>query len=65
MFDQLVLYDGDATYKGKELFHGAIMNSGTALPTDPLDGPKGTAIYEAVVEKAGCKDKPEGSLQAT
>lgn len=63
VFDQLVLYDGNATYKGKELFHGAIMNSGTALPTDPLDGPKGTAIYEAVIEKAGCKGKPEGSLQ--
>ncbi|PON28476.1 hypothetical protein TGAM01_v202970 [Trichoderma gamsii] len=63
VFDQLVLYDGNATYKGKELFHGAIMNSGTALPTDPLYGPKGKAIYKAVIEKAGCEGKPEGSLK--
>ncbi|KAK1255072.1 hypothetical protein MKX08_009067 [Trichoderma sp. CBMAI-0020] len=62
VFDQLVLYDGNAIYKGKELFHGAIMNSGTALPTDPLDGPKGKAIYSAVVRAAGCEGKPEGSL---
>lgn len=63
VFDQLVLYNGNATYKGKELFHGAIMNSGTALPTDPLYGPKGKAIYKAVIEKAGCEGKPEGSLK--
>ncbi|EHK40488.1 uncharacterized protein TrAtP1_006592 [Trichoderma atroviride] len=62
VFDQLVLYDGNATYKGEELFHGAIMNSGTALPTDPLNGPKGEAIYSAVVKAAGCEGKPEGSL---
>jgi carboxylesterase type B len=55
VFDQLVLYDGDATYKDRPLFRGAIMNSGTALPTDPLDGPKGQAIYEAVVKEAGCE----------
>ncbi|KAM0543293.1 hypothetical protein ACHAPJ_012377 [Fusarium lateritium] len=29
VFDQLALYDGDNTYKGKALFRGAIMNSGT------------------------------------
>ncbi|KAM0475141.1 hypothetical protein ACHAPX_007275 [Trichoderma viride] len=63
VFDQLVLHDGNATYKGKHLFHGAIMNSGTALPTDPLDGPKGKAIYKAVIDKAGCEGKPEGSLK--
>jgi carboxylesterase type B len=55
VFDQLVLYDGNATYKGRELFRGAIMNSGTALPTDPLDGPKAKAIYQAVIKKAGCE----------
>ncbi|KAL6904756.1 Alpha/Beta hydrolase protein [Trichoderma evansii] len=55
VFDQLVLYDGNATYKGKQLFQGAIMNSGTALPADTIDGPKGQAIYNAVIKKAGCE----------
>ncbi|KAH8129886.1 Alpha/Beta hydrolase protein [Trichoderma asperelloides] len=62
VFDQLVLFDGNATYKGRELFRGAIMNSGTALPTDPLDGPKGQAIYDAVVKEADCDNEREDSL---
>ncbi|KAL7928572.1 alpha/beta-hydrolase [Trichoderma chlorosporum] len=55
VFDQLVLYDGDATYNGNALFHGAIMNSGSATPTDPLDSDKGQAIYDAVATAAGCE----------
>lgn len=54
VFDQMALYDGDNTYKGKPLFHGAIMNSGSIVPADPVDCPKGQAIYDQVVEKAGC-----------
>ncbi|KAF3065585.1 putative secreted lipase [Trichoderma lentiforme] len=54
VFDQLVLFDGDATYNGNPLFRGAIMNSGSATPTDPLDSDKGQAIYDAVAEAAGC-----------
>ncbi|KAF7880182.1 uncharacterized protein EAF01_012077 [Botrytis porri] len=30
VFDQMALYGGDNTYKGKSLFRGAIMNSGTS-----------------------------------
>ncbi|EHK22899.1 uncharacterized protein TRIVIDRAFT_60282 [Trichoderma virens Gv29-8] len=55
VFDQLVLFNGDATYNGKPLFRGAIMNSGSATPTDPLDSDKGQAIYDAIVEEAGCE----------
>ncbi|KAL7916605.1 Alpha/Beta hydrolase protein [Trichoderma velutinum] len=55
VFDQLVLFDGDATYNNKPLFRGAIMNSGSATPTDPLDSDKGQAIYDAVAEAAGCE----------
>jgi carboxylesterase type B len=48
VLDQMVLYDGDNTYKGKPLFRGAIMNSGTVIPADPVDGTKGEAVYNKV-----------------
>ncbi|KAM7214959.1 Alpha/Beta hydrolase fold [Rhypophila decipiens] len=54
VFDQMALYDGDNTYKGKPLFRAGIMNSGSIVPADPMDCPKGQAIYDAVVKKAGC-----------
>ncbi|KAL6796145.1 Alpha/Beta hydrolase protein [Trichoderma sp. SZMC 28013] len=54
VFDQLVLFDGNATYNGNPLFRGAIMNSGSATPTDPLDSDKGQAIYDTVAKAAGC-----------
>ncbi|KAL7816063.1 alpha/beta-hydrolase [Trichoderma aethiopicum] len=54
VFDQLVLFDGDASYNGKALFRGAIMNSGSATPTDPLDSDKAQAIYDAVAASANC-----------
>ena len=54
VFNQMGLYDGDNTYKGKPLFRGAIMNSGSIVPADPVDCPKGQAIYDEVVAKAGC-----------
>ena len=54
VFDQMALYGGDASYKGKPLFRGGIMNSGSAVPADPVDCPKGQAIYDQVVDRAGC-----------
>ncbi|CAM1510515.1 Fc.00g008500.m01.CDS01 [Cosmosporella sp. VM-42] len=54
VFDQMALYGGDVDYKGKPLFRGAIMNSGSVVPADPVDTEKGQAIYDAVVSKAGC-----------
>ncbi|KAL2205771.1 lipase [Sarocladium strictum] len=54
VFDQMALYGGDATYKGKPLFRGAIMNSGSIVPSDPVDCPKGQAVYDTVVRNAGC-----------
>ncbi|KAF3351932.1 hypothetical protein VdG1_09386 [Verticillium dahliae VDG1] len=54
VFDQMALYDGDNTYKGKPLFRGAIMNSGSMVPADPVDCPKGQAVYDLVVKEAGC-----------
>jgi carboxylesterase type B len=46
VFDHMVLYNGDHTYKGKPLFRGAMMNSGSAIPADPVDAPKPQAIYD-------------------
>ncbi|KAF4456106.1 triacylglycerol lipase [Fusarium austroafricanum] len=54
VLDQMVLYGGDADYKGKPLFRGAIMNSGSVAPAEPVDSKKAQAIYDAVVQDAGC-----------
>ena len=54
VFDQMALYGGDANYKDKPLFRGAIMNSGSIVPADPVDCPKGQAVYDQVVDRAGC-----------
>lgn len=54
VYNQMALYDGDNTYKGKPLFRAAIMNSGSMVPADPVDCPKGQQVYNTVVAKAGC-----------
>ncbi|KAF1849356.1 lipase 3 precursor [Cucurbitaria berberidis CBS 394.84] len=54
VMDQMMLYDGNINYKGKPLFRAGIMNSGSVVPADPVDCPKGQAIYDTVVQKAGC-----------
>lgn len=54
VFDQMALYGGDNTYNGSPLFRGAIMNSGSIVPADPVDGVKGQEVYDTVVASAGC-----------
>lgn len=54
IFDQLALFDGNNTYKGRPLFRGAIMNSGSITPTEPVNGVKAQGIFDTVVEAAGC-----------
>jgi carboxylesterase type B len=54
IFDQMIMFNGNISYKGKPLFRGAIMDSGSAVPTDNVDCAKAQAIYDAVVSKAGC-----------
>ena len=56
---QMIMYDGDHTYKDKPLFRGAIMNSGSGIPTDPVDCPKGQTVYDGVVRHAGCDTSPD------
>lgn len=62
VFDQMMLYDGDIDYKGSPLFRGAIMNSGSVVPADPVDCDKGQNIYDTVVAYAGC-DTTEDTLE--
>ena len=54
VFYQMALFDGNATYKGKPLFRAGILNSGVGVPAEPMDGPKGQAVYDKVVAEAGC-----------
>ncbi|KAJ4301982.1 hypothetical protein N0V88_002113 [Collariella sp. IMI 366227] len=54
VFAQMALFDGNHTYNGKPLFRGAMMSSGTVVPTKPLDTPKGQAVYDQVVKTGGC-----------
>ncbi|EKD03334.1 hypothetical protein A1Q2_02363 [Trichosporon asahii var. asahii CBS 8904] len=62
VFDQMAAYDGNNLYNDKPLFRGAIMNSGSMVPVDPVDGSRGQRTYDAVVKKAGCDTAPD-SLQ--
>ncbi|CEJ94052.1 hypothetical protein VHEMI09608 [[Torrubiella] hemipterigena] len=54
IFDQFMLYGGNATYKGKDLFRAGIMDSGSAVPAEPVDSSKPQAIYDTVVARSGC-----------
>lgn len=56
VFDQMALYDGNITYNDSPLFRGAIMNSGSVVPADSVDGAKGQAVYDAVVKEGGCSE---------
>ncbi|KAI1408126.1 sterol esterase [Hypoxylon sp. FL1857] len=54
VFDQMALYGGDNTYNGKKLFRAAIMDSGSVIPTHPVDGDQAQNVYDTVVQTAGC-----------
>ena len=59
VFDQMAMYDGNIDYKGKPLFRAGIMNSGSLVPADPVDCPKGQIIYDTVVAAAGCSSSSD------
>ncbi|KAI1139967.1 sterol esterase [Hypoxylon sp. FL0543] len=54
VFDQMALYGGDNTYNGKKLFRAAIMDSGSVVPANPVDCDRAQAVYDTVVQEAGC-----------
>jgi len=55
VYDHLIINGGDHTYKGKAMFRGAIMNSGSVIPAVPVNHPKPQAVYDQVVREAGCQ----------
>lgn len=54
VFDQMFLYNGDNSYNGRPLFRGAMMDSGSIVPADPVDCAKGQVVYDTVVRSANC-----------
>lgn len=50
----LVLYDGDHTYKGKRLFHGAIMSSGSLIGLKPLASKVPQDIFDHIARVSNC-----------
>lgn len=54
VMDHTIINGGDNTYKGKPLFRAGIMNSGSFVPAQSVTSPKAQAIYDLVVENAGC-----------
>jgi carboxylesterase type B len=59
VFHQMALYDGDNTYKNRPLFRAGIMNSGSMLPLDSVDGDKPQMIFDQVAEAANCSTHPD------
>lgn len=55
----MAIYDGNNTYKGKPLFRGGIMNSGSITPTDPIDSTQAQEVYDVITENAGCGSVPD------
>lgn len=51
---QLVAFNGDNTYKGKPLFHSAIMQSGGPLPLHDNLSAKPAGEYQRFLEHSGC-----------
>ncbi|KAF4551778.1 Carboxylesterase-like protein 22 [Elsinoe fawcettii] len=53
-FDQTIINGGDSTYRGKPLFRGAILNSGSIVPAEPVDTGKAQVVFDTVASNAGC-----------
>ncbi|KAK3656298.1 hypothetical protein LTR56_002999 [Elasticomyces elasticus] len=58
-FDQTVINDGDNTYKGKALFRGVIMDSGSITPANNVTTSKAQTVYDTVVASAGCRSSAD------
>lgn len=57
--DHTIINGGDHSYKSGKLFRGAIMSSGSVVPTLDVASPPAQAIYDAVVSKAQCSEAPD------
>lgn len=52
--DQTFINGGDNTYKGQPLFRAAIMNSGSIFPATDSSSTKAQAVFDGMVQAAGC-----------
>lgn len=52
---QLTLYNGDNTYKGKPLFSGAIMESGSMWNTKSINSTRPQLTFDALALAVGCE----------
>lgn len=59
VLDQMALFGGENKYKGKSLFHGALMVSGNVLPAEPVDSPRAQEVYDGIVEAGGCANETD------
>lgn len=59
VLDHMVLFGGDNKYKGKSLFRGGIMDSGSITPAEPVDSDRAQAVYDNVVEAGGCQNSSD------
>jgi carboxylesterase type B len=51
---QIALYNSNNNYSSKPLFRAAIMDSGSLIPSDLMNCPKGEAVYNQAIQNAGC-----------
>lgn len=56
---QMTLYGGNNTYKGKPLFRGAIMDSGSVIPYAAADAPQAQSVFDQVVSAASCESSTD------
>ena len=56
VFNQMALFGGDNTYKGKKLFRAAIMDSGSIVPANLSNGTKGQDVFKAITDATGCSN---------
>ncbi|KFY18467.1 hypothetical protein V493_08593 [Pseudogymnoascus sp. VKM F-4281 (FW-2241)] len=54
VFSHMIYKNGNHTYKGKPLFRGAIMDSGSLLPAAAVNESRTEDRYNIIVQNAGC-----------
>lgn len=54
IWGQMMMYDGDHTYKDRPLFRAAIMQSGNLLPLGAIDNARSQQLADRFAKGAGC-----------
>ncbi|KAF2084284.1 lipase 3 precursor [Saccharata proteae CBS 121410] len=59
VLDHLIAKNGDNTYHGKPLFHGAILDSGSMLPAESISSARAQDVFNRVVTAGGCDNSTD------